>query len=299
MFRPVKSDLISTHKSLRHALNLTTLLLLAFLLSACSSEDGGRHEASAVENDVHAPSISLVGESEVTLLQDQPYSDAGALASDDVDGDLTTNLDIINLVNPSKVGRYTVTYRVSDAAGNAAVPVSRTVNVVQTGKAQLGPLVGATAEIFLINDDGSLSLLFTETTTDGDIISAGQFDFHYSELEENKWYLAKVTGGEDIDANDDGVMDSTPTPNLGSIHLVFQKDWLKSDKVIVTAVSEVVYQFVKRKLDNQAALKDSVMASISTLVDTDINGDGRIDEVDVSLHGNTSFPQSALLGRQC
>ncbi|MCB9807151.1 DUF5011 domain-containing protein [Candidatus Peribacteria bacterium] len=44
------------------------------------------------------------------------YSDAGATASDNVDGDITANIITVNPVNTNVLGSYTVTYNVSDAA---------------------------------------------------------------------------------------------------------------------------------------------------------------------------------------
>ena len=57
------------------------------------------------------------------------YTDAGATATDNYDGDLTSSIVTVNSVDTSVVGSYTVTYNVSDAAGNAATQVTRTVNV--------------------------------------------------------------------------------------------------------------------------------------------------------------------------
>ena len=83
--------------------------------------------------DTTAPVITLTGDATVTVEVGTVYTDAGANASDDTDGDLTTSIvtDLSN-VNTNVVGSYTITYNVSDAAGNAATQVSRTVNVVDT-----------------------------------------------------------------------------------------------------------------------------------------------------------------------
>ena len=50
-------------------------------------------------------------------------------ALDNIDGDITSNIATVNPVDPSTVGVYTVTYNVSDAAGNPAVEVTRTVTI--------------------------------------------------------------------------------------------------------------------------------------------------------------------------
>ncbi|MFH1170466.1 MAG: immunoglobulin-like domain-containing protein [Candidatus Vogelbacteria bacterium] len=80
--------------------------------------------------DTTAPVITLLGVTPVNLTVDDAYTDAGATALDNVDGDITANLVVVNPVNTAIVGAYIVTYNVSDAAGNPAVEVIRTVNVV-------------------------------------------------------------------------------------------------------------------------------------------------------------------------
>ena len=50
-------------------------------------------------------------------------------ASDDRDGILTAQVVTVNPVDSTKLGEYSITYNVSDAAGNTATEVTRTVNV--------------------------------------------------------------------------------------------------------------------------------------------------------------------------
>ena len=84
---------------------------------------------AAAPSDTTAPVITLLGDASVTLTVGETYLDDGATASDDTDGDLTTSIVTVNGVDTSAAGSYTVTYNVSDAAGNAATQVSRTVVV--------------------------------------------------------------------------------------------------------------------------------------------------------------------------
>jgi len=81
--------------------------------------------------DTTKPVITLKGKAVVDLIVDDSYTDAGATASDNVDdGDIiTANIVVVNPVNTSVVGNYTITYNVSDEAGNQATEVTRTVNV--------------------------------------------------------------------------------------------------------------------------------------------------------------------------
>lgn len=84
---------------------------------------------SCTTDDTTAPVITLKGTATVTLDLGDTYTDAGATANDDKDGDLTTSIVTTNPVNTSQVGTYTVKYNVTDAAGNAATEVTRTVYV--------------------------------------------------------------------------------------------------------------------------------------------------------------------------
>ncbi len=80
--------------------------------------------------DANAPVIQLRGDATVNITIDAPYSDAGATATDKEDGDITSRIVVTNAVNTALLGSYTVTYAVSDLAGNPATPVTRPVNVV-------------------------------------------------------------------------------------------------------------------------------------------------------------------------
>lgn len=83
---------------------------------------------SAIEDNV-APVITLLGSSPINLTVGDSYSDAGATASDNIDGDITGNITTINPVDTNVADIYVITYNVSDGAGNAAIEVTRTVNV--------------------------------------------------------------------------------------------------------------------------------------------------------------------------
>ncbi|CAL2101393.1 conserved protein of unknown function precursor containing a type A C-terminal secretion signal. Probable M12B family metalloprotease [Tenacibaculum sp. 190130A14a] len=79
--------------------------------------------------DTVAPVISLLGDSVVSISVGDTYTDAGATASDNVDGDISSNIVVSGSVDTNTQGTYILTYNVSDAAGNAATAVTRTVNV--------------------------------------------------------------------------------------------------------------------------------------------------------------------------
>ena len=80
-------------------------------------------------NDTTAPTISLTGSSTINLTVGDTFTDPGATATDNVDGDITSSITTSGSVNTSTAGTYTISYSVSDAAGNTATVVQRTVIV--------------------------------------------------------------------------------------------------------------------------------------------------------------------------
>src|SRR5882724_1682169 len=83
-------------------------------------------------HDTTIPVITLLGSSTVTVQCHGGYTDAGATASDNCDGNITSRVTTVNPVDANTLGTYTVTYNVSDTVGNAAVQVTRTVIVQDT-----------------------------------------------------------------------------------------------------------------------------------------------------------------------
>ena len=78
-------------------------------------------------SDVTAPVITLLGDNPLTVEAGTSYVEAGATA----DTGETVVIDS-SAVDTGTVGSYTVTYTATDAAGNSAVPVLRTVNVINS-----------------------------------------------------------------------------------------------------------------------------------------------------------------------
>ncbi len=96
---------------------------------------GGKTATCTIEikpvviSDTTKPIITLLGSTPVNLANGASYTDAGATASDNIDGDITADIVTTGIVNTAVEGSYVIHYNVSDAAGNAAVEVTRTVNV--------------------------------------------------------------------------------------------------------------------------------------------------------------------------
>ncbi|HNV97556.1 MAG TPA: DUF5011 domain-containing protein, partial [bacterium] len=79
--------------------------------------------------DNTSPTITILGSNPEYTFINESYTDSGATASDETDGDITSSIVITNTVDTSTIGTYYVTYVVSDTALNSSTS-TRTVNVI-------------------------------------------------------------------------------------------------------------------------------------------------------------------------
>ncbi len=106
--------------------------------------------------DTIPPLIQLIG-SDIDIVIGTGYTDSGATASDNYNGDITLAIVVINTVNANGRGSYTVTYTVNDSSGNAALPVTRNVTVVAyPDKGAHYPSLGPDAFSYFARPPGAL-----------------------------------------------------------------------------------------------------------------------------------------------
>ena len=74
------------------------------------------------------PTITIKGSSSITINVGDSYTDQGATAKDDKDGDLTSKIKTSGTVNTEKAGTYTISYTVSNSEG-VTTTKKRTVTV--------------------------------------------------------------------------------------------------------------------------------------------------------------------------
>ena len=94
------------------------LLLFLIISTACSSDD------DAVNNnivDTIAPVVTLVGDNPQTILQGDNYTELGVVSVDNIDGDITNNVEITTNVDLLQLGNYTVTYKSVDISNNTTI----------------------------------------------------------------------------------------------------------------------------------------------------------------------------------
>ncbi len=110
-------------------INVPDIYTVTYNVSDAAGNDAIEETRTVTVEDTNAPVITLTGSANVFLFTGESYADAGATSTDSFDGDLTSGLVINNPVDINTPGIYSVTYNVSDAAGNAAMEVTRTVEV--------------------------------------------------------------------------------------------------------------------------------------------------------------------------
>jgi len=139
-----------------------------------SVTDAAGNEATMTRNvdviDTVAPVITLTGANSLQHEVGTTFTEPGATALDAGDGDVTSDITVSGSVDSSRVGNYTLTYSVTDAAGNVATE-TRTVNVVDT-VAPVITLIGSNPYSLtlgsLFHDPGATAL----DAGDGDVTSS-------------------------------------------------------------------------------------------------------------------------------
>jgi hypothetical protein len=164
--------------------------------------------------DTTPPVISLVGDNPQVIIVEDNYTELGATANDNYDGDLTANITIDDSdVNTSVIGSYIIEYSVTDTYGNTA-EVNRTVNVVDNvspvitliGNATITleravdtyTELGATASD---NYDGNLTGNITINSSEVDVSVAGSYHVYY--------YVEDSSGNNDTETRTVNVVDTT------------------------------------------------------------------------------------------
>ncbi|WP_081096600.1 MULTISPECIES: DUF5011 domain-containing protein [Vibrio] len=105
---------------------LIAAFTLPFLLSACG---GGGSDDNPPPPDTNPPSITLFGNATTYVEYQNTYSEPGALAVDDVDGEV--DVSITGVVDTNQLGSYEIVYFAQDSSNNSSTVV-RTVEVVDS-----------------------------------------------------------------------------------------------------------------------------------------------------------------------
>jgi hypothetical protein len=162
--------------------------------------------------------------------------------------------------------------------------------------AVLGPIVGASVWVSPINDTGNLLASGTSGDSD-DITEAGRVSLEISSVYADTPLYVNVSGGVDIDANDDGVRDDTPTENditlefavptsadLEGMSIVANPLLLYASYYIFDNIFGEATESVDDFSDPET-IRTLMQIVARALIEQDVDGDGTIDWQDIiSFH---------------
>jgi len=79
-----------------------------------------------------SPVITLVGDSSIIIEEGSVYNDAGATASNYVNNDITSSIIVggLDTLNTSVLGVHSITFDITDTAGNSATQLTRKISVI-------------------------------------------------------------------------------------------------------------------------------------------------------------------------
>ena len=110
----------------------------AYAVTYSSSDVAGNTSSASrtvYVTDQTPPLITLVGSNSIQLTYGSTFSDPGATATDAVDGDVSAYVQVMRPYTLASVGwaagNYTLSYVVSDTAGNVSQTLTRTVQVTK------------------------------------------------------------------------------------------------------------------------------------------------------------------------
>ena len=104
-------------------------------------------------NDGIAPSLTLNGDSHVTIKAGTKYKDTGAAATDSHGNDISDSITVSGEVKNYRSGDYTLTYTATDKFGNTN-SIDRTVTVEAVKQADSAAVNPGSKVVYLTFDDG-------------------------------------------------------------------------------------------------------------------------------------------------
>lgn len=263
--------------------NLISIGLIVFSLILASCGGGGG--SSSTDN---SPTLSLPANQTISAT-----SPSGAVvnftvsAIDQEDGSIAATCDQVS-GSMFSIGTTTVSCSATDSASNTAngsfnVTVLPFVASAGSSQAILGPLSGATINAYRLSNLASpIEGPITANQSTTDLSKAGSFDLELTGIPADEWILVTATGGQDVDADDDGVADTTPTSNTGTIHaLAKASDWQTGGTI--NLLTELSWLELKGRIEsNQTTdLEDRLLWITNNLIQVDLNNDSIIDYKDL------------------
>lgn len=144
-----------------------------------SSGNSDSVSRTVIVQDIEEPNISLIGDNTIFLEVGDTWSDPGATASDDYDGNVTSSIVITGVVNTTALGTYSVTYIVEDSSGNTD-STTRAV-IVQDTTAPVVTLIGDSSVTIqfgnIFEEEGTSATDNLDGDVTGDVVITDNIDY--------------------------------------------------------------------------------------------------------------------------
>lgn len=154
-----------------------------------------------------------------------------------------------------------------------------------TLQAELGPVVGASVEMYDATRLDEAPLFSTTTRDDPDVGHAGAFFVPAPLLAPSETYLFIVAGGVDVDSNDDGHRD-TPVPVAGRLRAIYTEQDLRTQPVsrinALTTAATMLSRYMLASEYSTTEIHGNLHYLAQTLLRRDQDSSGRIDRSDLA-----------------
>ncbi|MEM7290759.1 MAG: hypothetical protein AAF412_10395, partial [Pseudomonadota bacterium] len=175
-------------------------------------------------------------------------------------------------------------------------------SVQSTGAALLGRIVGADVTLHRYPDFDGEPICSTVTSDSTDINQAGLVVLPASCAQDAGLYRITISGGVDIDANNDGIRDPQGTPVQGSMHALLTHVQIAQSGWAVTPLTEVAYQLQSAQFGSLASneVLENLDVIASLLLINSVEGNVVLDADDLNAwqprdHGGGSLIEGDAL----
>ncbi|MFM2581928.1 DUF5011 domain-containing protein [Vibrio campbellii] len=177
--------------------------------------------------DIEKPQITLKGGEEITVYLNDEFQDPGFTATDNVDGDISKRVQVSGKADTGTVGTYTLTYKVTDTAGNEAT-AKRVVEVVEG-------IVFRDSDIVLYENEYQHRIWYDVKS---DNIDASKITF---ELSEQSTATVDKAQGQTLDVELVEVKNSTSKSGYFTLAIHDDEEFEGKERIVVNVLSDKAF----------------------------------------------------------
>ncbi|AUW07042.1 Ig domain-containing protein [Vibrio campbellii] len=177
--------------------------------------------------DTEKPQITLKGGEEITVYLNDEFQDPGFTATDNVDGDISKRVQVSGKPDTGTVGTYTLTYKVTDTAGNEAT-AKRVVEVVEG-------IVFRDSDIVLYENEYQHRIWYDVKS---DNIDASKITF---ELSEQSTATVDKAQGQTLDVELVEVKNSTSKSGYFTLAIHDDEEFEGKERIVVNVLSDKAF----------------------------------------------------------